>query len=85
MVGSGHPIALPTGRHPGVRVMIKWAYCPAVRRRRLRRDRLEKVVSKVIATTTARPCLAAIFWTEIELAKLGIKILGAKKPKKKYK
>ena len=40
--------------------MIKWAYCPAVRRRRLRRDRLEKVVSKVIATTTVRPSLAAI-------------------------
>ena len=26
-----------------------------------------------------------VIWTEIELAKLGIKILGAKKPKKKYK
>ena len=40
--------------------MIKWAYEPALRRRRLRRDRLEKVVSKVIATTTVRPCSAAI-------------------------
>ena len=60
MVGSGHPIALPIGRHPGVRVVIRWAYDPAVRRRRLRRDRLEKVVSKVTATTTVRPCLAAI-------------------------
>ena len=60
MVGSGHPIALPTGRHPGVRVVIKWACDPALRRRRLRRDRLEKVVSKVIATTTVRPSLAAI-------------------------
>ena len=40
--------------------MIKWAYEPAVRRRRLRRERLEKVVSKVIATTTVRPRLAAI-------------------------
>jgi hypothetical protein len=26
-----------------------------------------------------------VIWTEIELGKLGIKILGAKKPKKKYK
>jgi len=60
MVGSGHPIALPTGRHPGVRVVMRWAYDPALRRRRLRRDRLEKVVSKVIATTTVRPSLAAI-------------------------
>ena len=61
MVGSGHPTALPTGRHPGVRVAIKWAYEPAVRRRRLRRERLEKVVSKVTATTTTvRPCLAAV-------------------------
>ena len=60
MVGSGHPIALPTGRHPGVRVVIKWEYDPAVRRRRLRRDRLEKVASKVIATTTVRPSSAAI-------------------------
>jgi len=60
MVGSGHPTELPTGRHPGVSVVIKWAYEPAVCRRRLRRDRLEKVVSKVIATTTVRPCLAAI-------------------------
>ena len=40
--------------------MIKWADEPALRRRRLRRDRLEKVVSKVIATTTVRPWLAAI-------------------------
>ena len=40
--------------------MIKWAYEPAVRRRRLRRERLEKVVSNVTATTTVRPRLAAI-------------------------
>ena len=40
--------------------MIKWAYEPAVRRRRLRRERLEKVVSKVTATTTVRPCWEAI-------------------------
>ena len=40
--------------------MIKWAYEPAVRRRRLRRERLEKVVSKVTATTTVRPCLEAV-------------------------
>ena len=40
--------------------MIKWVYEPAVRRRRLRRERLEKVVSKVTATTTVRPFLAAI-------------------------
>ena len=60
MVGSGHPTALPTGRLPGVRVVIKWAYGPAVRQRRLRRERLEKVVSKVTATTTVRPFLAAI-------------------------
>ena len=40
--------------------MIKWAYEPALRRRRLRRERLEKVVSKVTATTTVRPCLAAV-------------------------
>ena len=39
--------------------MIKWAYEPVLRRRRLRRERLEKAVSKVIATTTVRPCLAA--------------------------
>ena len=39
--------------------MIKWAYEPALRRRRLRRERLETVVSKVTATTTVRPCLAA--------------------------
>ena len=44
---------------------MRWASDPALRRRRLRRDRLEKVVSKVIATTTVRPSLAAI----IELAR----------------
>ena len=38
---------------------MRWAYDPALRRRRLCRDRLEKVVSKVIATTTVRPSLAA--------------------------
>ena len=40
--------------------MIKWACEPAVRRRRMRRERLEKVVSNVTATTTVRPCFAAI-------------------------
>ena len=40
--------------------MIKSAYEPAVRRRRLRRERLEKAVSKATATTTVRPCLAAV-------------------------
>ena len=39
---------------------MRWACDPALRRRRLRRDRLEKVVSKVIATTTVRPSLAAM-------------------------
>ena len=39
---------------------MRWASDPALRRRRLRRGRLEKVVSKVTATTTVRPCWAAI-------------------------
>ena len=55
MVGSDHPTALPTGRHPGVRVVIKWAYEPALRRRRLRRERLEKAVSKVTAPNPGAP------------------------------
>ena len=39
---------------------MRWASELALRRRMLRTDRLEKVVSKVTATTTVRPCLAAI-------------------------
>ena len=35
--------------------MIKWAYEPALRRRRLRRERLEKVVPKVTATLDNEP------------------------------